>query len=103
MDVAHRHLDLYMRVYAFNLDALLLVRALGLEVGLVVVGALHAQEAVGGVTDAAGQHPVSQHGIDHCALPITRPIRSNVLYYNDYDDAYMQPNILTSLLTPATD
>ena len=55
------------------LDALLLVRALRLEVGLVLVGALHTQEAVRGVTDPAGQHAVPQHGVDHCAFTITGP------------------------------
>ena len=52
------------------LDALLLLGALRFEVGLVLVRALHAQEAVGGVADAAGQHSVPQHGVHHSALPI---------------------------------
>lgn len=58
-----------------DLDAFLLVRALGLEVGLVLVGSLHAQEAVGGVADAAGQHAVPQHGVHHGALAIAGPGR----------------------------
>ena len=53
------------------LDALLLFGALRLEIGLVLVRALHAQEAVRGVADAAGQNSVPQHGVDYSALSIT--------------------------------
>lgn len=55
------------------LNALLLIRALRLEVGLVIVSALHTQEAISGVANPAGQHAVPQHGVDHCAFTITRP------------------------------
>ena len=58
-----------------HLDAFLLLGAFGLEVGLVFVGSLDAQEAVGGVADAAGQHAVPQHGVHHCTLPVACPGR----------------------------
>ena len=62
-----------------HLDALLLIGAFGLEVGLVLVGSLDAQEAVGGVADATGQHAVPQHGVHHRTLPIAGPGRENTL------------------------
>lgn len=46
---------------------------LGGQVRLVSVRPLHPQEAVGGVSDAAGQHAVPQHGVDHRALPVAGP------------------------------
>lgn len=55
------------------LDALLLIRAICLEVGLIFISALHAQEAVGGVANTTGQHSIPQHGINHCAFAITGP------------------------------
>lgn len=54
-------------------DAPPLIGRLGGEVSLVSVGPFNSQEAVGGVTDAAGQHSVSQHCIYHGALPVTGP------------------------------
>lgn len=45
-------------------------RRLGGEVWLGSVRPLHAQEAVGGVADAAWQHPLPQHGVDHRTLPV---------------------------------
>lgn len=41
----------------------------------MAICALHPQEAVGGVANPGGQHFVPEHGIDHGALPIARPIR----------------------------
>lgn len=41
----------------------------------VAICALHPQEAVGGVAIRREQHFVPEHGIDHGALPIARPIR----------------------------
>lgn len=55
------------------LDALLLIRALRLQVGLVFICALHTQEAVGCVANPTGQHAVPQHGVHHCAFTITGP------------------------------
>lgn len=55
------------------LDALLLIRALCLEVGLVFISALYTEEAVSGVANPTGQHAVPQHGVDHCAFTITGP------------------------------
>lgn len=55
------------------LDALLLVRALRLQIGLVFVSPLHTQEAVCRVADAAGQHAVPQHGVHHRAFTVTGP------------------------------
>lgn len=55
------------------LDALLLVRALRLQIGLVFVSPLHTQEAVCCVADAAGQHAVPQHGVHHRAFTVTGP------------------------------
>lgn len=43
------------------------------EVRLVSVGPFDSQETVGGVANAAGQHAVSQHGVDHRTLPVTGP------------------------------
>ena len=54
------------------LNAPPLIEALGREVGHVTIRALHAQEAVGGVADATGQHPLPQHGVDHRTLAVTR-------------------------------
>ncbi len=48
-----------------DLDALPLLRAFSEEEGLVAIGALHPQEAVGGVSYSRRQHLVAQHGIDH--------------------------------------
>ena len=66
---------LHTKRHKTHLDAFLLFGAFGLEVGLVFVGSLDAQEAVGGVADAAGQHAVPQHGVHHCTLPIACPGR----------------------------
>lgn len=54
-------------------DAPPLVGRLCGEVRLVSVGPFNSQETVGGVADAAGQHAVSQHGVDHSTLPVTGP------------------------------
>lgn len=54
-----------------HLDAFLLLGPFGLEKGLVFIRALDAEEAVGGVADAAGQHTVTQHGVDNRAFTIT--------------------------------
>lgn len=43
----------------------------------MAVCALHPQEAVGGVADPRGQHFVPEHGIDHGALPVARPMRKS--------------------------
>lgn len=40
----------------------------------MAIGALHPQEAIGGVADPGGQNLVPEHGIDHSALPIARPV-----------------------------
>jgi len=56
-----------------DLDALPLLGAFGEEEGLVAVGALHPQEAVGRVSDSRRQHLVTQHGVDHGALPVAGP------------------------------
>lgn len=58
-----------------HLDTLLLLRALREEEGLVAICALYPQEAIGGVTNPRGQNFVPEHGIDHGALPIARPMR----------------------------
>lgn len=50
-----------------------LAGSLSREESLVSVSPLHPQEAIGGVADAAGQHSVSQHGINHRAFPIAGP------------------------------
>lgn len=54
-------------------NALFIFRALSLQVGLVLISALHTKEAVGGVADPTGQHTIPQHGIDHSAFTITGP------------------------------
>lgn len=59
------------------LDALLLIRALRLQISLVFIGAFHTQEAVCGVANSTGQHSVPQHGINHCAFTITGPEREH--------------------------
>lgn len=69
------------------LDALLLVRALRLEVGFVIISTLNTQEAVGGVSNTAGQHTVPQHGINNCAFPITGPKNKQ-----NNQGAQMEPN-----------
>lgn len=48
----------------------LLTGALGNEVSLGAVAALHLTETVGGMADAAGQNLLPQHGIDDRALAI---------------------------------
>lgn len=55
------------------LDALLLIRALCLQIGLVIVGSLHTQEAVRSVANPAGQNAVPQHSVHHRAFTITGP------------------------------
>lgn len=57
-----------------NLYALSLLRAFSEEESLVAIGALYPQEAIGSVSYSRWQHLVTQHGIDHRALPITGPI-----------------------------
>lgn len=59
-------------------DAPPLIGRLGCEESLVSVGSLHSQETVGGVSDAAGQHAVSEHGVDHRTLPVTGPEHTDV-------------------------
>lgn len=59
------------------LDALLLIRALSLQISFVFIGAFHTQEAVCGVANSTGQHSVPQHGINHCAFTITGPGRKH--------------------------
>lgn len=54
-------------------DAPPLIGCLSGEIRLVSVGSLHPQETVGCMSDAAGQNPVSQHSVDHRALPVTGP------------------------------
>lgn len=54
-------------------DAPPLAGRLGGEEGLISISPFHPQEAIGGVANAAGQHAVPQHGVDHCALPIAGP------------------------------
>lgn len=41
----------------------------------MTVCALDPQEAVGGVADPGGQNLVPEHGIDHGALAVARPVR----------------------------
>lgn len=62
-------------------DAPPLHGCLGGEERLVSVRPLHPQETVGGVTDAAGQQPVSEHGVDHRTLPVTGPESHTALKY----------------------
>lgn len=56
-----------------HLDALPLLRAFCEDEGLVAVGALHPQEAVCSVPYPRRQNLVTQHRVDHRALPIARP------------------------------
>lgn len=53
------------------LDALLLIRALRLQIGPVIIGSFHTQEAVCRVANPAGQDAVPQHGVHHRAFTIT--------------------------------
>lgn len=41
----------------------------------MAICALYPQEAVGGMADPRGQNFVPEHGIDHGALPIARPMK----------------------------
>lgn len=68
-----RHPDLPCKTPNTDLDALLLLRALRLQIGFVLIGALYTQEAVSCVANPTGQHTVPQHGVDHCAFTITGP------------------------------
>lgn len=43
----------------------------------MTIRALDPQEAVGGVADPRGQDFVPEHGIDHRALPVARPVRGD--------------------------
>lgn len=52
-------------VSSADLYILPLLRAFSEEEGLAAIGALHPQEAVGGVSYPRRQHLVTQHGIDH--------------------------------------
>lgn len=61
-----------------DLDALLLLGPFGLEEGLVFIRALHAEEAVGGVADPAGQHTVPQHRVDHRAFTIACSVTEDI-------------------------
>lgn len=72
-----------------------LIGRLGGEVSLVSVGSFDSQETVGGVSDPTGQHSVSQHGVDHSALPVTGPESQtdSVILYTDTD----QTNVLQML------
>ncbi len=67
-----------------HLDAFLLLGPFGLEKGLVFIRALHAEEAVGGVADTAGQHTVPQHGVNNRAFTIACSVTNRGLY-NTYE------------------
>lgn len=59
----------------------LLLRAVGSQEGLVGVGALDLQEAVGRVPDARRQYLVVQHRVYHCAFAVACPNRPNIYFY----------------------
>lgn len=61
------------KVSSAHLDALPLLRAFCEDEGLVAVCALHPQEAVCSVSYSRRKNLVTQHGVDHRALPVARP------------------------------
>lgn len=58
-------------------DAFPLLRALSEKESLVAISALHPQEAVGGVSNSRGQNFVTQHSVNHRALPVTCPTKGD--------------------------
>lgn len=50
------------------LHTFLFIRALSHEVSLIAICSFHAEETVGCVPDATGEHSVPQHGIDDRTL-----------------------------------
>lgn len=69
-------------IFINHLHIELFLGAVGAQECLVSVGALDLQKAVGGVSDAARQDLVVQHGIYHCALTITRPMENQFTMFN---------------------
>lgn len=58
-------------------DAFPLLRALSEKESLVAISALHPQEAVGGVSNSRRQNFVTQHSVNHRALPVTCPTKGD--------------------------
>lgn len=67
-----------------DFDALLLLWPLCEQEGLVAVCPLHLQETVGGMSYPRGEHLITQHGVDHWALPVTCPIKQNTLMSEEH-------------------
>lgn len=54
----------------------------------MAICALYPQEAIGGMADPRGQNFVPEHGIDHGALPIARPMKKYQLSVTSLKSAF---------------